>query len=181
VNRTTGPDKTSGHPHVAAKRVVGSNQGVSSSYRFSGTFIVRLMGLCLVAIGLLVLAVVTLVVLAALPAPVLGAGVGVAAVAVLGVLLLGLLARRRVVVVQLDEAGYRVRHIRGAGVRQAEWWLVEEADAATVAGEQCVVLRLRDGRTTTIPVGVLAGRPQDFTDDLRQHLNRGHGYRRLRG
>ena len=42
-----------------------------------------------------------------------------------------------------------------------------------------MVLRLRDGRTTTIPVDVLAGSSDAFVKDLQQHLNRGHGYRRL--
>lgn len=152
---------------------------MSSSYRFSGAFVVRLTGLGLVVIGVLVLALAGVVVAASLPAAVLSAGVGVAAIAVLVVLLLGLLARRRAVVVRFDEAGYRVRHVRGAGVRQAEWKLVEDVGSATAAGQPCVVLRLRDGGTTTVPVGVLAGRPEDFVADLREHLNRGHGYRRI--
>ena len=80
-----------------------------------------------------------------------------------------------------DETGYQVRYVRGAGVRQARWVEVEDAAAATVAGERCVVLRLRDGRTTTVPVGVLAGRPDAFVDDLREHLNGGHGYRPVPG
>ena len=151
---------------------------MSSSYRFSGAFVVRLTGLGLVVIGVLVLALAGVVVAASLPAVVLSVGVGVAAVAVLVVLLLGLLARRGAVV-RFDEAGYRVRHVRGTGVRQAEWKLVEDAGSATAAGQTCVVLRLRDGRTTTVPVGVLAGRPEDFVADLREHLNRGHGYRRV--
>jgi hypothetical protein len=85
------------------------------------------------------------------------------------------------VVVRLDEAGYRIRFVRGAGVRQGTWKDVEDVTTATVAGERCVVLRLRDGRTSTVPVGLLAGRTEDFVEDLRAHLNRGHGYRTAPG
>jgi hypothetical protein len=83
--------------------------------------------------------------------------------------------------VRLDEAGYRIRFVRGAGVRQGTWKDVEDVTTATVAGERCVVLRLRDGRTSTVPVGLLAGRTEDFVEDLRAHLNRGHGYRTVPG
>ena len=152
--------------------------GVSSSYRFSGPFVVRLMGFGLIAVGLLVLALAILVAVVSLPGVVLAAGMVLAVVAVV---LLGLVATRRAVVVHFDETGYRIRYVRGAGVRQAEWRHVEDVAAATVAGERCVVLRLRDGRTSTVPVGVLSGRPDDFVHDLRGHLSRGHGYRPLPG
>ena len=82
-------------------------------------------------------------------------------------------------VVRLDEGGYRVRSVRGAGVREARWKDVEDVTAPTVRGQRCVVLRLRDGRTTTIPVDVLAGSPDAFVRDLQEHLDAGHGYRRL--
>jgi hypothetical protein len=62
-------------------------------------------------------------------------------------------------------------------VRQGRWKDVEDMLATTVAGDRVVVLRRRDGRTTTIPVGILAGSPDDFVRDLQQHLDRGHGYR----
>lgn len=152
---------------------------MSSNYRFAAPFIVRLAGVALVVCGVLVL-LVTLVA-TAVPADVPGVAV-VAALAV--VLLLGLcvlVAARRTTVVRLDDRGYQVRHVRGAGVRQAGWREVEDVAAATIAGERCVVLRLRDGRTTTIPVDVLAGSSEEFVRDLQQHLNRGHGYRPLAG
>jgi len=147
--------------------------GVSSSYRFSGPFVVRLMGLGLAVVGLLVLLLAGLVVLFSLPAAVLGTGLLVVLAAVVA---LGVVAVRGAVVVRLDETGYRIRYVRGAGVPQGEWKQVEDVAVTTVAGVRCVVLRLRDGRTSTVPAGVLAGRPDDFVDDLRAHLNRGHGY-----
>jgi hypothetical protein len=149
---------------------------VSSSYRFSGPFAARLAGLGLVAVGALVLVLVGLVAVLSLPAVVLSVGL---VVAVLAVLLLTLVATRRAVVVRLDETGYVVRFVRGAGVRRAEWRQVEDVVTTAVAGQRCVMLRLRDGRATTVPVGVLAGRSEDFLTDLRGHLDRGHGYRRL--
>lgn len=154
--------------------------GVSSSYRFAGPFIVRLMGLGLAAVGLLVLVFAGLAVLLSLSGAALSAGLLVALVAWLGVLVGFTLLRRREVV-RLDEVGYRVRFVRGAGVRQAGWKEVEDATAPTVEGDRCVVLRLRDGRTTTIPVDVLVGSAEAFVQDLQEHLNRGHGYRPLPG
>jgi hypothetical protein len=94
-----------------------------------------------------------------------------------GVAALALVLRRLAPVVSLDESGYEVRWVRGAGVRQGRWKDVEDMLATSVAGDRVVVLRRRDGRTTTIPVGILAGSADDFVRDLQQHLDRGHGYR----
>jgi hypothetical protein len=80
-------------------------------------------------------------------------------------------------VVELDEEGYRVRMIRGAGVRAARWRDVEDAVAASPRGVDCVVLRLRDGRTTSIPVAAVDASREDFVEDLRAHLRRGQGLR----
>jgi hypothetical protein len=154
----------------------GSNRRVSSSYRLSGAFAARLAGLGLVAVGVLVLLLAGLVAVLSLPSTVLTVGMVLAALAVV---LLAVVAVRRAVVVRFDDSGYTVRLVRGAGVRQAEWRQVEDVVAATVAGQRCVVLRLRDGRTTTVPVAVLAGGSEDFVADLRGRLNRGHGYRPL--
>ena len=174
MTRLTGPGKARLVRHLEPMAGSGCNRGVSSSYRFSGPFVVRLMGTGLVAVGALVLVLVALVVLLGLPVAVLSVGV---VLAVLAVLALGLAARRGAAVVHLDETGYRIRYVRGAGVRQAAWKQVEDAAAATIEGQRCVVLRLRDGRTSTVPVGVLAVRPEVFVEDLRRHLNQGHGYR----
>jgi hypothetical protein len=147
---------------------------VSSTYRFSRAFVVRLAGVALVTLGLLVLLLV--VAGAALSLP--GVVVPVVLVAVLAAVgLLAVVVTRRAVVVRFDEVGYRISHVRGAGVRQADWKQVEDVAATTVAGERCVVLQLRDGSTSTVPVDVLGVRTEDFVEDLRSHLNRGHGYR----
>jgi hypothetical protein len=132
------------------------------------------MGAGLALAGLLVVVVVLGGLLFGWPTAVLSTAV-VAAVA--AVLLLGLVLWRLAPVVRLDEVGYEVRWVRGAGVRQGRWKDVEDVLATTVAGDRVVVLRRRDGQTTTIPVAILSGAPDDFVRDLQQHLNRGHGYR----
>jgi hypothetical protein len=151
---------------------------VSSSYRFAGPFIVRLTGLGLAVLGVLVLLLAAVVAVASLPGAVLTTGLLVAALAWLA-LLFALASLRRRDVVRLDEAGYRVRFVRGAGVGEARWKDVEDVTAPTLEGTRCVVLRLRDGRSTTIPVDVLKGSPDAFVRDLQAHLDRGHGYRPL--
>ena len=151
---------------------------MSSSYRFAGPFIVRLAGLGLVLVGLFALLVVLVAALASLPGAVLTTGLLVALVAWVGVLV-GIAVLRRSEVVRFDDVGYRIRNIRGAGVREARWTEVEDATAPTVLDDRCVRLRLRDGRTTTIPVDVLRGSADAFVRDLQEHLDTGHGYRSL--
>lgn len=134
------------------------------------------MGLFLALLGVVVLILTVLVGLFALPLVMITVGVVLVMVAVCAV---GYALVRKPYVVRLGEAGYRVRFVRGAGVRQARWQDVEDVVATAVADEPCVVLRLRDGRTTTVPVTALAGSPDAFARDLQEHLNQGHGYRRI--
>ena len=147
-----------------------------SDYRFAPPLVVRFLGLVLVALGLLTVLAVTLAVLLDVPALI----TGVVLVVVLAVVATGFILTRLTPLVHLDEAGYRVRLLRGAGVRAARWRDVEDVVTATVHGHDCVVLRLRDGRTTTVPVAVLDAPREVFVQDLRTHLDAGHGYRRIR-
>lgn len=149
---------------------------MASDYRLSQPLIARLLGISLASLGVLVLLLTLLVGLFGLPAGVLGVGIVLAVAAFLGV---GFVLLRGTPVVRLDETGYRVRFVRGAGVSQARWTDVEDVVATTLEGERCVVLRLRDGRTTTVPVRALAGSTDAFVQDLQEHLNKGHGYRRI--
>jgi hypothetical protein len=135
-----------------------------------------MLGVFLAALGAVVVALTAVVAVFSLPIAVLSAGV---VLAVLAVLVAGFVGTRRSFVLRLEDAGYQVRHIRGAGVRQARWKDVEDVVATTVTGERYVVLRLRDGRTTTLPVRALSGSADDLVRDLQGHLNRGHGYRRI--
>jgi hypothetical protein len=148
-----------------------------STYRLSVAVRARVLGGVLVGLGALVALVALLVWAFSLPGSVLGIALVLAAG---GVVLSGFGVARAAPLVTLDEVGYRVRFLRGAGVVAARWPEVEDVVTATVAGDDCVVLRLRDGRTTTIPVAVLDVPRQDFVRDLGEHLHRGHGYRPVR-
>lgn len=150
------------------------SSAASSEYRISGPFAVRMLGLLLALAGLTVLLAATVVALLDWPRAVLSVVLVGAVLAVVGV---GALLTRRATVVRLDQDGYVVRLVRGAGVKAGRWKDVEDVVATTLEGARCVVLRRRDGRTTTIPVDILAGDPDALVRDLQQHLNRGHGYR----
>ena len=148
---------------------------MTSGYRLAPALAARLLGLLLLVLAVVVLlATVAIAVLGGPPALVLVVAVlALAAVVGLGVTL------RRVRVVTLDETGYRVRMVRGAGVRAARWSDVEEAVAASPHGVDCLVLRLRDGRTTSIPVAAVDAPRDDFARDVRDHLRHGEGLRPL--
>ena len=162
-----------GHLALGGRAVF--NRGVPSRYRLSRPLVARLTGVLLATLGILILVVAVLVAVVSLPSVVLAVAVAVSVLAVAGAaLLLG-----RGVVVALDEGGYRVRFVRGVGVARAAWKQVESMSATTMAGERYVVLNLKDGRTTTVPVRLLEGRPDDFVRDLQSHLDRGYGYRRI--
>lgn len=148
-----------------------------TEYRFSQAMTLRLLGGFVAVLGMAIFLLTAVVGIFALPVVVLLVGVVAALLALAGA---GYLLTRRGWVVRLDEVGYRVRFVRGVGQAQGRWKDVEDAVVATVAGEPCVLLRLRDGRTSTIPVRTLGVDPDAFVSDLRAHLDRGHGYRRLR-
>lgn len=142
-----------------------------SDYRLSAAFSTRLVGLLVVGLAVVVL-IATLVVAAAdlhtavlLPVALLG----LAAVFAVGA------AVRRTPVLHLDEDGYRIRLLRGAGVTEARWADVKDAVADSPHGVDSVVLRLQDGRTSTIPVEALEVDRAVVVQDLRRRLQRGHG------
>ena len=87
--------------------------------------------------------------------------------------------RTRGWVVRMTPEGYRVQWVRGVGTPSARWADVEDAVTTTIADAPVVVLRLRDGRTTTIPVEVLATDREAFVRAVQDHLQRGRGLRNL--
>jgi hypothetical protein len=152
------------------------NRPVSSEYRVAPPVAARLMGVLLIVISVLVFMTTGLVAfldlhtaLLLIPA-VTGIGALIAAVVVLS---------SRGWVVRFTDEGYRVQWVRGVGVAAARWKDVEDAVTTTSAGSPVVVLRLRSGETTTIPVEMLAGDREEFVRDLQRHLQRGHGLRPL--
>ncbi|MBM0125211.1 hypothetical protein [Pimelobacter simplex] len=143
-----------------------------TDYRLAPLVMARFVGVYLVLLAVLLLVVTAVVVAADLTADLL--------VLVLGLGVLGLIGiawwlRSRLVVVRLTEAGYRVRMVRAAGATEARWTEVEDAVAAAPSGIDCLVLRLRDGRSTTIPVQLVAADKDDFARDVRAHLQRAAG------
>jgi hypothetical protein len=147
-----------------------------SLYRFAPAVSARIVGALLVVLAVLLVAMTLVVAVVGLSVLVLAVAalVGVATVFTAGHLL-----TRRIPVVRLDAAGYRVRLVRGAGVAAAGWTEVQEAVTATPRGLPVVVLKLADGRSTTIPVTLLDVDREQFVRDLRAHLQRGHGLRPL--
>lgn len=136
----------------------------------------RLLGTSLAAIGVVVLLGAAVVALAGLPVGVL---TGLVVLAVLAVVLLGFLLGPRRYVVRLDDLGYRVRFVRGVGRPGARWVDVLDLRTSVVSGAPCVVLRLRDGGSSTLPVAMIEGDREEFVDELQRRLDAGHGYRRL--
>ncbi|MET3961767.1 hypothetical protein ABIE44_001701 [Marmoricola sp. OAE513] len=132
----------------------------------------RLMGAFLVALGVLLLLVTIVVVAFDLPGDVLS---GLVILAVVGVFTLGFLLGRRWYVVRIDDIGYQVRFVRGAGEKNAKWSSVEDLATSELHGTRCVVIRLRDGRSTTIPVTLIEGDPEAFVSELMRRLNGQHG------
>lgn len=155
------------------------NPGVTESptlYRLSRSVVARLVGLGILVLAVVVFAATLVVTVGGLSPDVL------VAVAAAGLVVLALGAwwlTQRAYVVRATVDGYRIGALRSAGVRQARWNQVEDAVTATVRGVPVVVLRLKAGATTTIPVTVLAIDREDFVRELQQHLQRGHRLRQV--
>lgn len=148
----------------------------SRDYGLATAVRARLWGISLGVVGLVLLVVAAVVAVTGLPPAAVSALVVLAVCGVVGV---ALLLGRRWYVVRLDETGYRIRFVRGVGRAHARWTDVEDLTTAVVGGTQCVVLRLRDGQTSTVPVNLIEGDREQFVDELQRRLDTGHGYRRL--
>jgi hypothetical protein len=146
------------------------NARVSSTpqiYRPHRALVARVLGTGILVLALLVL--VATVVLTVVGAPewvlvfLVLAYIGAFAV-------LATWAVRTAWIVRLDEDGYRVRFVKGAGVRSAAWGDVTDLAATEPGGFPCLELTLNDGRTTLIPVEVMDGDREQFVRDVRERL-----------
>lgn len=145
---------------------------VPVDYRMAPLVVARFVGAYLVLFAVVVLVSTVVVAVAGVGPDLL---VLFLAAGLLGLIALAWWLRSRVSVVRLTATGYRVRLVRGAGVMEARWSEVEDAVATQPLDVPCVVLRLKDGRSTTIPVQVLAADKDDFARDVRDHLQRAEG------
>lgn len=145
-------------------------------YRLAPLVTARFVGMGLVLLALAMFAGTAVVALTGLPPDLL---VVLLVVGVVGVFALGWWLRSRAYVVRCGPEGYRIGVVRGAGVKQERWTAVEDAVAAAPRGVPAVVLRLRDGRTTTIPVGLLSLDKDDFVREMQRYLQRGQGLHKL--
>lgn len=127
----------------------------------------RIFGVALIALGLLVLVIGGIAILGWLPDTLFDALV---VLVVVLTLVIAVLVGPRHWLVRLDDTGYKVRFIRTAGVKSARWVEVNNMEATSLAGARCVVLNLRDGRSTTIPVDLIAGGGQAFAEAITAHL-----------
>jgi hypothetical protein len=132
----------------------------------------RLMAAGLLGLGALLAVVSLLVALLGLPPDLI---VVAAALVVVAIFVLGFLLVRRWYVVRVDAVGYQVRLVRGAGARRARWTDVQDVQTQTLAGSRCVVLRLRDGRTSTVPVDLIEGDREAFVRELQDRLELANG------
>jgi hypothetical protein len=124
------------------------------------------MGGFLALVGVTIIGTAGVVGLFHLPIDILSVVVILAAVSVVVV---GFMVSRLAVLVRLDDVGYQVRYLRRAGVKQARWADVEDVVSGFASEQPVVVIRLHDGRTTTIPVNLLAGSSEDFAKDIAEH------------
>jgi len=136
----------------------------------------RLLGMVLVSVAVLILASTLALAVFDLHTVFLLVPVGITVVALAGT---AWLWQTKGWVVRLTAEGYRIQWVRGVGTASGRWKDVEDAVTTSVAGSAVVVLRLRDGRTTTIPVEMLATDREAFVRDVQDHLQRGHGLRKL--
>ncbi|HEX3929777.1 MAG TPA: hypothetical protein VHW64_03675 [Nocardioides sp.] len=143
----------------------------TATYRLAPALGARLVGRSLVTLAVLVV-VVTVVDAVA--------GIGWAPVAAVAVPGLGLAAAwswfllRRAWTVRLTTQGYVVRLLSGVGVRDASWAEVAEVLATSPGGRPCLVVRLRDGRSTRLPMAAIAGDADRFARDVRDRVRDAH-------
>jgi hypothetical protein len=151
--------------------VTGTARTTTSTYRLAPALGARLVGRSLVTLAVLV-------VLATVLGDLTGLGWRLAGgLTAVGIVLVGAWAFylfRRAWAVRLTDEGYDVRFLGGVGVSGASWAEVEELVAASPAGVPCLVVRLRDGRATRLPVAAVDGDPDAFARDVRRRLRDAH-------
>jgi len=174
VTQPTAVDKTrfgKGAPGRCNSQVRVANPTESVELALAPALRLRLLGTGLAAVGLCVLVGVGVAWVVGAPTAV---ATGLVVLGGAGVLTLGLLLGVRRWVIRLDDQGYRVRVLRPQA-RAARWSDVLDLQAINAGRARHVVLRLRDGRTTALPVDAVEGGPVRLTELLTSHLSSGPG------
>jgi hypothetical protein len=142
-----------------------------TSYRLAPALGARLVGRSLVTLGLvvLVLTVVAGVVGGGWPLVVLVVTAGLVLLAVWAWWLL-----RVAWALRLTPEGYAVRLLGGIGATTATWSDVVEVAASSPGGRPCLVLSLRDGRSTRLPMAALAADRDAVAVDVRRRVRDAH-------
>jgi len=83
------------------------------------------------------------------------------------------------VALALDDSGYRIDPLAGAGTRVARWVDVARVEAVDRRGEVGAVLHLHDGTTSRVVARMVAEPMPTWLADFDTRLNRAHGQRRL--
>jgi hypothetical protein len=139
-------------------------------YRLAAHVRVRFIGLYLVALAVLVFALTAILLLARFAPYALLVAL---ALGVVGLGVFGWWLHARAFVMKATPDGYEVRLVRSAGTKIGRWAAVEDAVTTSPHGIDCVVLRLKDGGTTTIPVELLEVDKDQFVRELQGYLQRG--------
>lgn len=145
-----------------------------TDYRLSPALTARLMGLTLLGGAVLVVAATLGIAIANLHGAFL-----LAPVVVVLLVLVGLMVWSNAWVLRLSAEGYQVRRLRNVGAAVGRWREVEDMVSSEVDGVECIVLRQRDGATTTLPLGALHVDGNVLASTIAEHLNTAHGLRKL--
>lgn len=151
--------------------VTGPAPTSTSTYRLAPALGVRVVGRSLVTLAAVVLVATLLGALTGIGWPLAG---GLAVLGVAGIALRGWYLLRRAWAVRLTDHGYAVRLLGGVGVGGAPWSEVDEVVAESPAGRPFLLLHLRDGRATRLPMAALAGDPDAFARDVRRRVRDAH-------
>lgn len=166
-----GADSLVRRPFQLNGPVTEPSSGPDTAYRLAPALGLRLVGRSLVTLGMLV-AVATVV------GVVSGTGWLVAGVvAAAGLVAVGAWAwylLRRAVALRLSSEGYVVRLLGGVGATSAPWSQVTEVAAVRPGGTPCLVLLLRDGRATRLPMATIAGDPDGVARDVQRRVRDAH-------
>ncbi len=82
-------------------------------------------------------------------------------------------------VLELSARGYRLHHLRGGGVPDADWRDVESAQTQDTAHGPALVIKLSDGRHSVAPRALLGGRAEEAAGEVQERLDTAYGYRPL--